>query len=44
MLNLVAALNPGKQASFKVVRSQQETDVKVTIGRRPAQQRVGRGA
>jgi serine protease DegQ len=39
MLNLVAELNPGKQASFKVVRSQQETELKVTIGRRPAQQR-----
>ncbi len=39
MLNLVAALNPGKQATLKVVRSQQETDVKVIIGRRPAQQR-----
>src|SRR3954462_2926603 len=29
MLNLVAALNPGKQATLKVVRSQQETTVKV---------------
>ena len=41
MLNLVAALDPGKQAMFKVVRSQQETDVKVVIGRRPLQQRQG---
>ncbi len=41
MLNLVAALNPGKQATFKVVRSQQETDVKVVVGRRPLQQRQG---
>jgi serine protease DegQ len=39
ILNLVAALDPGRQATFKVLRSQQETDVKVTIGRRPAQQR-----
>jgi S1-C subfamily serine protease len=39
MLNLVAALDPGKKATFKVVRSQQETEVKVTIGRRPAQRR-----
>jgi hypothetical protein len=39
MLNLVAALDPGKQATFKVVRSQQQTDLKVTIGRRPAQGR-----
>jgi S1-C subfamily serine protease len=37
MLNVVAALNPGRQATFRVVRSQQETDVRVTIGRRPAQ-------
>jgi serine protease DegQ len=41
MLNLVAALNPGKQATFKLVRSQQETDVKVVVGRRPLQQRQG---
>jgi serine protease DegQ len=37
MLNVVAALDPGRRATFKVVRSQQETDVKVTIGRRPQQ-------
>ncbi|HYH40551.1 MAG TPA: Do family serine endopeptidase [Burkholderiales bacterium] len=42
MLNLVAALNPGKQATLKVVRSQQETDIKVVIGRRPAQQKEQR--
>jgi putative serine protease PepD len=42
MLNLVAALNPGKQATLKVVRSQQQTDIKVVIGRRPAQQREQR--
>ena len=40
MLNLVAALNPGKQATLKVVRSQQETEVKVIVGRRPQQQRT----
>jgi S1-C subfamily serine protease len=39
MLNLVAALNPGKQATLKVVRSQQETNLKVVVGRRPLQQR-----
>jgi serine protease DegQ len=39
MLNLVAGLNPGRQATLKVVRSQQETDVKVVVGRRPLQQR-----
>jgi serine protease DegQ len=42
MLNLVAALNPGKQATLKVVRSQQETDIRVIVGRRPAQQREQR--
>src|SRR5688500_17541764 len=41
MLNLVAALHPGKQAVFKIVRSQRETDVKVVVGRRPLQQRLG---
>jgi serine protease DegQ len=39
MLTLVAALNPGKQATFKIVRSRQETDIKVIVGRRPLQQR-----
>jgi serine protease DegQ len=39
MLNLVAALNPGKQATLKVVRSQHETEIKVVVGRRPLQQR-----
>jgi serine protease DegQ len=39
MLNLVAALNPGKHAMFRVVRAQQETDVRVVVGRRPLQQR-----
>jgi serine protease DegQ len=42
MLNLVAALDPGKQATLRVVRSQQETNIKVVIGRRPAQQREQR--
>ena len=41
MLNLVSALNPGKQATLKVVRSNQETDVKVVVGRRPQQQKQG---
>ncbi len=40
MLNLVSALNPGKQATLKIVRSQQETDINVVIGRRPLQQRA----
>jgi serine protease DegQ len=40
MLNLVSALNPGKRATLKIVRSQQETDINVIIGRRPLQQRA----
>ena len=40
MLNLVSALNPGKQATLRIVRSQQETDINVIIGRRPLQQRT----
>lgn len=40
MLNLVSALPPGKQATLKIVRAQQETDLKVVIGRRPLQQRA----
>jgi serine protease DegQ len=39
MLNLVAALNPGKHATFKIVRAQQESEIKVVVGRRPLQQR-----
>ena len=41
MLNLVSALNPGKQATLKVVRSNQATEIKVIVGRRPKQQRQG---
>jgi serine protease DegQ len=39
MLNLVSALAPGKSATLKVVRGQQETDVKIVVGRRPQQNR-----
>ncbi len=35
MLNLVAALRPGEQASVRVARNQEETDLTVTIGLRP---------
>jgi serine protease DegQ len=35
MLNLVAALRPGEQASVRVARNQEETELTVTIGRRP---------
>jgi serine protease DegQ len=37
MLNLVAALRPGDQARVRVARNQEETDLTVTIGRRPRQ-------
>ena len=35
MLNLVAALRPGEQARVRVARNQEETDLTVTVGRRP---------
>ena len=35
MLNLVAALRPGEQAQLRVARNEEETDLAVTIGRRP---------
>ena len=42
MLNLVAALPPGQGATLKLTRNQAETELAVTIGRRPApQQRKG---
>ena len=40
MLNVVAALHPGREATLKVVRARVETDVKVVVGRRPKQQRA----
>jgi Do/DeqQ family serine protease len=43
MLNMIAALQPGQQATLKLARDQAETDLAVTIGRRPPQQqRKGR--
>jgi serine protease DegQ len=42
MLNLVAALPPGQEATLSLTRNQAETELAVTIGRRPApQQRKG---
>jgi len=41
MLNLVSAIDPGKQATLKVVRGKQESDLRVVIGRRPPQQKQG---
>ena len=42
MLNLVAALVPGKPASIRVKRDSKELDVQVAVGKRPSQQRRGR--
>lgn len=39
MLGLIAALPPGQLATLKVVRSQAETEIKITIGKRPKQSR-----
>ena len=39
MLNLIAALQPGDEAHLKVVRERRETEVAVTVGRRPKQAR-----
>ena len=39
MLNLIAALQPGQQAKLKLMRSHAETEVTVTVGRRPRPQR-----
>jgi serine protease DegQ len=38
MLNLIAALQPGKIATMKVLRSQKEMLVKVNVGKRPRPQ------
>ena len=35
MLNLVAALEPGKQAMLKILRNRNEMSVKVSVGKRP---------
>jgi serine protease DegQ len=39
MLNLVAALVPGKPASIKLRRANKDIDVQVAVGKRPTQQR-----
>jgi S1-C subfamily serine protease len=36
MLNLIAALPPGQHATIRLTRNQAETELAVTIGRRPA--------
>jgi serine protease DegQ len=39
MLNLVAALVPGQSASIRYKRDNQDGELQVTVGKRPAQQR-----
>ena len=39
MLNLVAALVPGKRASIRLRRDNKDVDVQVAVGKRPTQQR-----
>ena len=39
MLNLIAALVPGSQANLRVMRDAKAIDLKVTVGKRPAQPR-----
>jgi serine protease DegQ len=38
MLNLISAMQPGESAKLRLFRNQAETDVSVTIGRRPKPQ------
>jgi serine protease DegQ len=35
MLNLIAALQPGKDATLKILRNRNELEVKVNVGKRP---------
>ena len=42
MLNLIAALQPGKSAKLRLVRNRQETDFSVEVGRRPVNPRQRR--
>jgi serine protease DegQ len=39
MLNLVAALQPGKQATLRLLRGGNEVKLKITVGKRPRPQR-----
>jgi len=42
MLNLVAALVPGKPAAIQIKRDSADVNIKVTVGKRPRQQRLPR--
>jgi serine protease DegQ len=37
LLNLIAALKPGKEAQLTVARKQQSLKLKIRVGRRPMQ-------
>jgi S1-C subfamily serine protease len=37
MLNLIAALEPGRVANLKIIRGGKEIELKVNIGKRPKQ-------
>jgi serine protease DegQ len=41
MLNLVAALQPGKDATLKILRNRNEMQIKVNVGKRPRPPRRG---
>jgi len=41
MLNLIAALEPGKQATLKILRNRSEMLVEVNVGKRPKPGRRG---
>jgi len=41
MLNLIAALEPGKQATLKILRNRSEMLIEVNVGKRPKPGRRG---
>jgi serine protease DegQ len=41
MLNLIAALEPGKEATLKILRNRNEMQIKVNVGKRPKPTRRG---
>ena len=40
MLNLIAALKPGSQATLRVMREAKPMDLRVTVGKRPPKQQA----
>ncbi len=41
MLNLIAALEPGREATLKILRNRNEVQIKVSVGKRPKPNRRG---